>query len=158
MPRYTICPYYIDDNKKTVSCEDVIRRFASYHSKNKWMNKHCDKDWQSCPYAESLGQMYERIGAGSDEAQEMLKHKAEALQRENKKMCTLLGRYDVRLDAKDAEIRQLRKKNKELEDAKYQEFRKRQAAEKKLKEIKNGKRKEQDQQGSGTGKAFPEAE
>jgi hypothetical protein len=108
------------------------------------MNKYCDKDWQSCPYAEALSQMYIRINEGADEDQEKLKLRADAFLKENKKINALLGRYDVRLEAKDAEIRQLRTKNKELEEAKYKEFRKRKAAEKKLKEISNGKRKEPD--------------
>lgn len=143
MPRYTICPYYIDDNKKTVSCEDVIRRFATYHSKNKWMNRYCDKEWQSCPYADALQKMYDRINTMDvDWEIETLRLRSDAMIKEIKKLNGLLGRYDVRLDAKDAEIRQLRKRNKELEEEKYKEFRKRQAAENRLKEIENGKRKE----------------
>lgn len=98
MPRYTICPYYIDDNKKTVSCEDVIRRFANYRSKNKWMNKYCDKAWQSCPYAESLNEMYQRIDKGANEKQEKMKLKINSLEKENKKLLALLGRYEARIE------------------------------------------------------------
>lgn len=33
MPRYTLCPYYKDENKKSISCEDAIRRFDALNSK-----------------------------------------------------------------------------------------------------------------------------
>ena len=130
MPRYTICPYYIDDNKKTVSCEDVIRRFATYRSKNKHMNKFCDKDWKECPHAMVLSEMYHNMESAPDPA----KLQVRALEKENKKLISLLGRYDVRLDAKDAEIRRIRKKNEELEQKLY----------KKRKEMRDGKEREQE--------------
>ena len=142
MPRYTLCPYYVDENKKTISCEDVIRRFVTYRSKNKHMNKHCDKDWKSCPYAVSLSEMYRRIEAGSDEYTEKLRHKAKALEKENKKLISLLGRYDVRLYSKDVEIRQVRKKNRELDDALYRERKKR-------KELEHGKSYKQEKTAAG---------
>ena len=125
MPRYTLCPYYVDDNKKTISCEDVIRRFATYRSKNRHMDKFCDKDWQRCPYAVELTQMYQRIEGGADEGHEIMQHNLIALEKENKKLISLLGRYDKRIEAKDAEIRQLRKRKKELEDALHRERKKR---------------------------------
>lgn len=139
MPRYTICPYYVDDNKKTVSCEDVIRRFVTYRSKNKHMNRYCDKDWQDCPYASSLSAMYQRIEEGASEEQEKLIHSAMALEKENKKLISLLGRYDIRIETKDAEIQQLRTKIRNMEESLHQEFRRRKAAENRVKELEHGK-------------------
>lgn len=141
MPRYTVCPYYVDENKKTISCEDVIRRFVTYRSKNKHMNKFCDKDWQSCPYASALSSMYQRIEDGADEDQEKLIHSAKALEKENKKLISLLGRYDIRIETKDAEIQHLRNKTRDLEDSLHQEFRRRKAAETRVKEMEHGKSK-----------------
>lgn len=129
MPRYTLCPYYVDENKKTISCEDVIRRFATYRSKNRHMDKYCDKDWKDCPYADALSRMYQRIDDGADEDREIMTHNLMALEKENKKMLSLLGRYDIRLIAKDKEIRQVRKRAAELEDALHKEHRKRKEAE-----------------------------
>lgn len=129
MPRYTICPYYVDENKKTISCEDVIRRFATYRSKNRHMDKFCDKDWKDCPYAMALTQMYEDCDTGSDPDRIKLEHRSKALEKENKKMLSLLGRYDIRILSKDKEISQIRKKNRELEDALHKEHRKRKEAE-----------------------------
>lgn len=132
MPRYTLCPYYVDENKKTVSCEDVIRRFLTYRSKNQHMNKYCDKDWQSCPYAVALSEVYHSIEDGADEELTWLRHKVKVLEKEQKKQISLMGRYDVRLDAKAAEMKQIRKKNKELDEALYRERKKR-------KELEHGK-------------------
>lgn len=125
MPRYTLCPFYVDENKKTISCEDVIRRFATYRSKNRHMDKFCDKDWQRCPHAVALTQMYEDCDTGSDPDRIKLEHRSKALEKENKKMLSLLGRYDIRIIAKDKEISQIRKKNRELEDALHRERKKR---------------------------------
>lgn len=141
MPRYTLCPYYIDENKKTISCEDIIRRFATYRSKNKWMNKYCDKEWKGCPYAQALDVMYQRIDQGADEPTARLCLQVQSLKAENKKLIALLGRYDVRIDVKDAEIRQLRIRI-------TQEREKRQAAERSLKEWMNEKSKQEDAAGS----------
>ena len=75
--------------------------------------------------AVELTQMYQRIEDGADEDHEIMLHNLSALEKENKKLISLLGRYDKRIEAKDAEIRQVRKRKKELEDALHRERKKR---------------------------------
>lgn len=129
MPRYTVCPYYVDESKKTISCEDTIRRFASVKSKGSHMDKFCDRDWKQCKYAIALTEMYQQLENAKDPEKVKLRHKVRVLSKEHKKLISLLGRYDVRLDAKDAEIRYLRKKVKEAEDAWIAERRRRKSGE-----------------------------
>ena len=61
MARYTKCPFYIDDNKLTISCEDVVRLFDSQDSKLSHMDAYCDHEWENCEYANALNKAYDAL-------------------------------------------------------------------------------------------------
>lgn len=133
MPNYTripLCPFFRDEKKKSISCEDVFRSFSTADRKIMWMEIYCDEwDWVKCPYAVDLNEMYERISKGADMETEQMKQKIEAMKKELRHKATLLGRADKRLEAKDEEIKELRRKNKDLDEKRREEFKKRRKAE-----------------------------
>lgn len=128
--RIPVCPFFKDEKKKSISCEDVFRSFPSSGKKEHWMDMYCDEwDWMKCPYAVDLNAMYERIDKGADMETEQMKHKIEAMRKELRYKATLLGRADKRLEAKEKEIKDLRRKNKQLEGQKLAEYKRRRKAE-----------------------------
>jgi hypothetical protein len=122
MPRYTLCPYYKDENKKSISCEDAIRRFDALNSKWSWMDKYCDKNWQDCPYAVALTQAYEKYEEGDGRALE--NEKIKALQRELKGALSRQGRLEKKVDELRAVNQSFTRVNNELEKQKKQYFNK----------------------------------
>lgn len=133
MPNNThipICPYFRDEKKRSISCEDIFRSFPSGEAKNAWMEMFCDRwEYELCPYAAALGDMYERIDKGADMTEEQMKQQINAMKKELKYKAVLLGKADKRLEAKDQEIKDLRKKNREIESLRAEEYRKRRKAE-----------------------------
>ena len=129
MGRYTLCPFYIDENKRSISCEDVTRSFDSDQDKRDWMSLFCDSLWEDCEYAKGLLDMYDKIDKGDEMARE--EHMQRAKQTEIRALMSKLGRAEKRIEARDIEIAELRKKNKRLEDMRrdtYAQFRKMQSA------------------------------
>ena len=102
----TICPYYQAERNKTITCEDVYRRFKSKKIKHEYMRTYCDNKWRSCPYAQNLEGMYSRIEKGADEMTEIYKQNAKAAKEELKKVSSLLGKAE----AKDEKQREAIKK------------------------------------------------
>ena len=113
MPKYTvykICPFYIDENKKTISCEDVCRSFRSSKAKWHWMNKYCDTwEWESCQWAKAISEAYKRYEEGDIMALD--EHKLEALTKETKYLRTRLGKAEKRVERQQKKIDELRAVN-----------------------------------------------
>ena len=113
MPKYTvykICPFYIDENKKTISCEDVCRSFRSSKAKWKWMNKYCDTwEWESCQWAKQISEAYRKYEEGDIMALD--EHKLEALTKETKYLRTRLGKAEKRVERQQKKIDELRAVN-----------------------------------------------
>lgn len=123
MARYTVCPFYIDESRKTISCEDVCRRFPSLDKKWRWMDMYCDDDWMSCPYAADLNEAYYRQQEGDEEALD--KHEIEALKKQVHGLNTKLGRAESKL-------RKVEQKNIDLEHQKKLFFEKYKKAQEEL--------------------------
>lgn len=87
--RYTLCPFYVDENKNTVSCEDVCRSFDDMDEKWQWMAMYCDDDWMRCPFAADLNEAYYRQEKGDVMA--LQEHEIKALKSENRSLTTKLG-------------------------------------------------------------------
>jgi len=118
------CPYYLETrSKQIISCEDAYRRFDTEEERNKWMTEYCNAEegWQDCPYAMDLNDAYQREDGGETYAVE--EHTISALQRELKGLATRLGRAEKRLASRENEIKELRKKNKRLEELREQTYR-----------------------------------
>lgn len=109
MPRYTVCPYYIDENKLTISCEDVIRRFDCFDDKWGYMDSYCDAAWYECPYAANMNLAYEEQEKGDDKAVE--KNKTQALETEVKGLHVKLGRAEKKIERMQKKIDELRSVN-----------------------------------------------
>ena len=114
MPRYTLCPYYIDENKKSISCEDVCRSFRSQKAKWRWMDIYCDSwEWMKCPWAADISEAYQRFEKGDTMALDEQKLKAQT--KEIKYLRTRLGKAEKRNEAlyarwkqTDQELREFR--------------------------------------------------
>lgn len=107
--RITLCPYYHYGRKNKIVCEDVARAFTSQDKKDQWMDKYCDAAWEECKWAAELNKVYQEGG-------DMPMHVIEAMKKELHKRDTMAGRDRKRLEAKEEEIKELRKKKRVLED------------------------------------------
>lgn len=107
---YTICPYFMSERSKAITCEDVFRRFKSKKEKDEWMHTFCDKDWKKCKYAQSLHAMHERINekGEKDRMIEIFKHKSQATREELKKVSTQLGKTEAKKEKQEDLIRYLK--------------------------------------------------
>lgn len=110
MPRYTKCPYYQSDKRQTITCEDACRRFKSLDDKWTWMDKYCDKAWESCKFAMDMNKAYRRQEEGDITALD--KEKVTALGKENSKLLSALGRAEKRISRQQKKIDELRAVNK----------------------------------------------
>lgn len=110
MPRYTICPYYIDENNKTISCEDVCRSYDSMDEKWAWMDMYCDSwDWMKCPYAIDRSEAYRRAEEGDEMAIENQEVKAQ--KKEIESLLRKLGRANKKIERMQKKIDELRTVN-----------------------------------------------
>lgn len=113
MARYTLCPFYKSNKRKTIACEDCFHRFDQEENLQDHMNRYCDQDWQECGYAKDLMDAYELVEKGDENALE--DYKRDAKDAELKSLSSKLGRAEKRIEARDQEIKDLRKKNRELD-------------------------------------------
>lgn len=116
MPNYghtAICPFYLGEKPKTISCEDAFRRFKDEKRRDAWTNMYCyEWDWMKCPYAADLSEAYERYEKGDDMALE--NHENEALRKELKSVSTRLGRAEKKNERYLKRIGELLKINQSL--------------------------------------------
>ena len=110
MPRYTKCPYFQSEKRQTISCEDVVRRFKTLEAKWIHMDRYCDADYMSCPYAIDLQRAYEQEQKGDIRALD--KEKITALQKEHAKLLSALGRAEKRIERQQKKIDELRAVNR----------------------------------------------
>ena len=126
MPRYTRCPYYIDESRRSISCEDVCRSYASENKKWAWMDMYCDSwDWMKCPYAADISEAYRRYEEGDEMA--LIEQELKAQKKEIESLLRKLGRANKKLDKERA-------KNKDLESQKKIYFEKWRKADEQLHE------------------------
>ena len=138
MPRYTKCPYFQSEKRQTISCEDIVRRFKSLEAKWSHMDRFCDADYMSCPFAVDLRKAYEKTEKGDIRALD--KEKITALGKENAKLLSALGRAEKRVERQQKKIDELRAVNRsftakydDLEQKRRAEYAKRRNAEESLK-------------------------
>ena len=126
MPRYTRCPFYIDESRHSISCEDVCRSYDSSDRKWAWMDMYCDSwDWMKCPYAADRAEAYKRYEEGDDMA--LIEQELKAQKKEIESLIRKLGRANKKLD-------KARAKNQDLESQKRIYFEKWKKAEEQLNE------------------------
>lgn len=126
MPRYTRCPYYIDESRSSISCEDVCRSYDSAEKKWAWMDMYCDSwDWMKCPYAMDRSEAYTRFEEGEKMA--LIEQEVKAQKKEIESLLRKLGRANKKLDKERA-------KNKDLESQKRIYFEKWRKADEQLNE------------------------
>lgn len=126
MPRYTRCPYYIDESRRSISCEDVCRSYSSENKKWAWMDMYCDSwDWMRCPYAADISEAYKRYEEGDEMA--LVEQELKAQKKEIESLIRKLGRANKKLDKERA-------KNKDLESQKRIYFEKWRKADEQLHE------------------------
>ena len=114
MAQYTLCPFYLETYKASITCEDAHRVFESSDDKRSYMAAYCDANWSECIYAKALNKAYEE----GDEAVEKLKEKSKM--DELRSLTTKLGRAKKRIGELEAigksytnEITQLKKQKRD---------------------------------------------
>ena len=126
MPRYTRCPFYIDESRHSISCEDVCRSYDSLNEKLSWMDIYCDSwDWMKCPYAADISEAYRRYEEGDEMA--LIEHELKAQKKEIESLLRKLGRANKNID-------KLKAKNQDLEAQKRIYFEKWKKAQEQLDE------------------------
>lgn len=106
-----LCPFYKWHQRRSITCEDINRTFSDSAEKEKWLRTYCDTaSWERCEYAQDLNRAYERLFKGDDKAMQELETKA--LEREIKKLSTLLGKAEKRVERQQKKIDELRAVNK----------------------------------------------
>lgn len=106
MPRYTRCPYYIDESRHSISCEDVCRSYDSTKQKWAWMDMYCDSwDWMKCPYAADISEAYKRYEEGDEMA--LIEQEIKAQKKEIESLLRKLGRANKKLDKERAKSKDL---------------------------------------------------
>ena len=110
MPRYTRCPYYIDESRSSISCEDVCRSYDSADKKWAWMDMYCDSwDWMKCPYAMDRSEAYIRFEEGEKMA--LIEQEVKAQKKEIESLLRKLGRANKRIERQQKKIDELRAVN-----------------------------------------------
>ena len=110
MPRYTRCPYYIDESRQSISCEDVCRSYDSMNEKLSWMDLYCDSwEWTKCPYAIELSEAYKRYEEGDETA--LIEQELKAQKKEIESLLRKLGRANKRIERQQKKIDELRAVN-----------------------------------------------
>lgn len=114
----TLCPYYVNEREKTISCEDVGRRFRSKKERMDYMNQYCDKDYMQCKYAQALEKLYEVMEEkGEDHMLEFFKQRNRAARVELKRTVTQLGRQEAKTAKMAEEIKELKAENMALKES-----------------------------------------
>lgn len=99
MGRFALCPYFHSEKRLSISCEDTVRQFYNKQEKVAHLDKHCDKDWQSCQFATALNELYERMDhmkTQKDRDIAALEHLAQARKKENEELRQRLGYVNAR--------------------------------------------------------------
>lgn len=130
MARYTKCPFYIDDNKLTISCEDVVRLFDSQDSKLSHMDAYCDHEWENCKYANALNKAYDALEKGDKQALE--KQKIKSLESEIKSNLIKIGKMERKIREQNEKIDNLVSSNRKMLEARKREHQRRMKLEKDL--------------------------
>lgn len=105
-----ICPYYVDENKATITCEDVCRSHKTADRKWQWMDMYClSWDWMKCPYAADLSDAYRRFEEGDKRALD--EHKEKAKKGEIHSLRIKLGQANKRIERQQKKIDELRAVN-----------------------------------------------
>lgn len=103
MPNYknlAKCPYFLAENQKSITCEDVIRRFSSEDKKDTYADKYCNTSWEECPYARDLNDLYDTLDVALPELKTeiLLRQRYEATRAELNKTRSLLGRAEKKVE------------------------------------------------------------
>ena len=123
---YILCPYFLHEQAKrpTISCEDCIRYFGSLDKKLWHIEHYCEADWQKCPAAAKLNEMYERIdNMQADEKSrkiELMRSELQLAKENNKKLLADIGRERKKREKADKQIALMN----EAAKANYEQYRK----------------------------------
>ncbi|MBE5035695.1 hypothetical protein [Gallibacter intestinalis] len=114
--RITVCPYYRGHKEQTITCEDCIHFFGKKEIHDRYMDEHCDKDWQTCKWAKDwekhLGDPNHRWNAAMKELKKLIAHqgrqakKIRKLARQNKVLETILLRDREKLARQDKGLKE----------------------------------------------------
>lgn len=123
-----ICPFFMSEKRKSITCEDCFRLFNSLEKKDAWMDKYCSNSWEDCPHAKKLNDAYERVEQGDKMALEQ--NMIDSLRKELKGAFSKISRLENKLRKAEA-------KNKDLEIQKKLIYEKCRKAVQELSEYKN---------------------
>lgn len=129
---YAVCPYFLGEKRKSITCEDTYRGFNSIEAKNTWMDNYCCSDWESCSHARRLNEAYERLDEGDVMA--LKNNEIDSLKRELKGAVSKVGRVEKQL-------RKAEQVNKDLECQKKLFFEKYRQAQEKLEDYEQNESK-----------------
>ena len=107
-----LCPFYLSEQKLSISCEDSPHFFTKKSKKNWWIKSYCVDNWQGCKYAAGLLKAYDDDERGDEAALENKKN--ESLREELRLLSGRYGQAKSAMERKDRKIEELRKENEDL--------------------------------------------
>ena len=102
MGRFALCPFFMNEKRLSISCEDTVRQFYSKAEKKKQLKLYCDSDWQKCQYAIALNNLYERMDEMSSQKDRdvaALEHQVMVRKKENEELRQTVGRLNAKISS-----------------------------------------------------------
>lgn len=115
--RITLCPFYKNHKKRTISCEDTLRFYPKAETLSKHMDRFCDANWKECKFAKAyMDHLNDDKYVGDMAAKELRKtiahigkldKKINKLERENEAYSKVLVRRTVDVKKQEQAIDEL---------------------------------------------------
>lgn len=99
-----LCPYYIRERKKSITCEDTIRRYPDKAEKRRIIKGFCSSRWKECPYASALNRIYEMDIPEHKLKEKIMENQIEEMKKEIHKLMRENGQLGKKLEVLKGQI------------------------------------------------------
>lgn len=98
------CPYYKRERKKSITCEDTVRRYSDKTEKKKIIKTFCSSRWKECPYADALNRIYDMDIPEDELKEKIMEHTIEEMKKEINKLMRENGRLTKKIEVLEEQI------------------------------------------------------
>ena len=99
-----LCPYYKRERKKSITCEDTVRRYSDKAEKRRMIKSYCSSRWKDCPYADALNRIYEMDIPEHELKEKIMENQVKEMQKEINKLMRENGQLTKKLEVLKAQI------------------------------------------------------
>ena len=101
-----LCPFFRRERKKSITCEDTIRSYASRSDKNQVLKAYCSDGWERCPYASRMHRIYSQNLPDHKIKENIMENTIEQQKKEINKLMRENGRLRKKIEKFEKEIKQ----------------------------------------------------